>query len=130
MARRASSGVNLKAVLIGIVIVVLLIVGGYLVLNRKDSFDAPELNFLEFERNSRSLAGNRYQITGTLIERHIEPEGQIVVVELGDKSNPKPLPIIVPPDFKGGNLNLQAQYSFLIEFDTKGVPVAIDVKQL
>jgi hypothetical protein len=130
MARRASSGVNLKAVLIGIGIFVLLLGGGYFVLNRKDSFDAPELNFVEFERNSRSLSGNRYKVTGTLVERHIVPEGQMVILHLGDQSSPKPLPIIVPPDFKGGNLNLQADYSFLIEFDTQGVPVAIDVKQL
>jgi len=131
MPRRASSGVNLQAILIGIGIFALLLGGGYFVLNTKSSaFDAPELNIEEALANSRSLSGNRYQTTGKLIDRRIEPQGQLVVIQMGEQSNTKHLPIIIPPDFKGGNLNLQADYTFLIEFNTKGVAVAMDVKQL
>ena len=130
MPRRASSGVNLQAVLIGIGVLALLLGGGYYVLNRKDTFTAPDLDYVEFESNSRSLAGNKYKVSGTLIDRRIETAGQVVVVELGDKSNPQPLPIIIPAGFKGGNLTKQSQYSFPIEFDVKGMAVAIDVKQL
>ena len=131
MARRASSGVNLQAVLIGVGILVLLLGGGYFVLNSKSSaFDAPELDIEQALGNSRSLSGNKYQTTGKLTDRRIEPEGQVVTIQLGEQSNPKFLPIIIPPDFRGGNLNLQADYTFLIEFNTSGVAVALDVKQL
>ena len=49
---------------------------------------------------------------------------------MGEESNPKPLSIIIPDGFKKGNLVLQTIYTFLIEFNTNGVAVAQDVKQL
>lgn len=131
MARRASSGVNLQAVLIGIGILALLLGAGYFVLNQKSSgFDDPVLDIEQALANSRSLSGNRYQASGKLVERYIETNGQIVMLEMGEKSNPKHLPILIPEEFRGGNLNLQADYTFQIEFNTKGVAVALDVKQL
>lgn len=131
MARRASSGVNIQALAIGIGILALVLGGGYFVLNPNSSdFDAPELDVEIAIANSRSLAGNKYKTTGTLYKRHIEPEGQVIILQTGEQTNPKFLPIIIPADFKAGNLSLQSKYTFLIEFDTKGVAVAIDVKQL
>lgn len=130
MARRASSGVNIKAVLIGVGILTLILGIGYFVLNRRDGFTAPELNFVEYEDSSRSLSGNQYQVSGTLIHRHVESSGQIVVLDLGDKTNSQPLPIIIPQDFQGVNLTPKASYLFLIEFNTSGVAVALEIKQL
>ena len=131
MARRASSGVNLQAVLIGIGILAPVPGGGYFVLNQKSAgFDDPELVFEQFQANSKSLSGNLYQAKGKLTERFIETNGQIVVLEMGDKADSKPLPILIPEGFSGGNLNLQAEYVFRIEFNTQGVAVALDVKQL
>jgi hypothetical protein len=80
--------------------------------------------------NSRSLSGNRYQVTGKLIDRNIESNGQIITIQLGEETNPKFLPIMIPEGFKNGNLNQQAQYTFLIQFNTVGLAVAEDVKQL
>ena len=128
MARRASSGVNLQAVLIGVGILALVLGAGYFILT--SGFDDPQLDIEQALANSRSLSGNRYQATGKLVERYIETNGQIVILEMGEKSNPKHLPILIPQEFKGGNLNLQADYTFRIEFDTKGIAVALDVKQL
>ena len=131
MARRASSGVNTQALIIGAVILLLVLGGGYWFLNRKPSgFDAPELDIEQALGNSRSLSGNRYQVTGKLIDRKIELNGQIVTIQLGEETNPKFLPIMIPEDFQGGNLNQQAEYTFLIEFNTVGLAVAEDVKQL
>ena len=45
MARRASSGVNTGALIIGAIVFILILGGGYWFLNRKPSgFDAPELD--------------------------------------------------------------------------------------
>ena len=131
MARRASSGVNTGALIIGAIVFILILGGGYWFLNRKTSgFDAPELDIEQALSNSRSLSGNRYQVTGKLIDRNIESNGQIITIQLGEETNPKFLPIMIPEGFKNGNLNQQAQYTFLIQFNTVGLAVAEDVKQL
>ncbi|MBT6398888.1 MAG: hypothetical protein HOK04_03765 [Verrucomicrobia bacterium] len=131
MARRASSGVNTGALIIGAIVFILILGGGYWFLNREPSgFDAPELDIEQALSNSRSLSGNRYQVTGKLIDRNIESNGQIITIQLGEETNPKFLPIMIPEGFKNGNLNQQAQYTFLIQFNTVGLAVAEDVKQL
>ena len=131
MARRASSGVNTGALIIGAIVFILILGGGYWFLNREQSgFDAPELDIEQALSNSRSLSGNRYQVTGKLIDRNIESNGQIITIQLGEETNPKFLPIMIPEGFKNGNLNQQAQYTFLIQFNTVGLAVAEDVKQL
>ena len=131
MARRASSGVNSQALIIGAILLALVLGAGYWFVNQKPSgFDAPELDIEQALSNSRSLSGNRYQVTGKLTHRYIESNGQIITIQLGEETNPKFLPIKIPDGFKGGNLNLQADYTFLIEFNTVGLAVAEDVKQL
>ena len=42
----------------------------------------------------------------------------------------KILPILLGKDFQSGNLSLQEQYSFLIQFNNDGVAVALEVKQM
>jgi hypothetical protein len=131
MARRASSGVNTGALIIGAIVFILILGGGYWFLNREPSgFDAPELDIEQALSNSRSLSGNRYQVTGKLIDRNIESNGQIITIQLGEETNPKFLPIMIPEGFKNGNLNQHARYTFLIQFNTVGLAVAEDVKQL
>lgn len=131
MARRASSGVNPQALLIGAVLFILVLGGGYWFLNRSPSaFDAPVLDLQRDIDHLQSLSGNKYQITGQLIDRRIEASGSIVTLRLGENTATRHLSILVPSDFKGGNLNLQDEYTFLVQFNTKGLAVALDVKQL
>ena len=131
MARRASSGVNVQALLIGALILVVVLGGGYWFLNRKPSgFDAPVLDATSFRINGRSLSGNQNQVTGVLIDRQIRASSQIITLEVEEDGNPVHVPIIIPEDFKAGNLNQKDTYTFLIEFNTDGVPVALDVTQL
>ena len=131
MARRASSGVNAQTLIIGAVVFILVLGGGYWFLNRKPSgFDAPPLSIEQALENSRSLSGNKYQVTGKLSDRRIETTGSVVTLQIGESTSVRFLPILVPADFSGGNLNLQDEYTFLIEFNTDGLAVALDVKQL
>ncbi len=84
MARRASSGVNTQGLLIGALILVVVLGGAYWVLNRSPSaFDAKPVNVTQAQENGRSLAGNQYSVSGTLIDRKIRSEvGQIVAQRL------------------------------------------------
>jgi hypothetical protein len=130
MARRASSGVNTQALLIGALILIVVLGGGYWFINRKPpGFDAPVLDAISFRTNGRSLAGNKNQVTGVLIAREIRASSQIVTLEVEEDGNPVHVPIIIPEGFKAGNLNQKDTYTFLIEFNTDGVPVALDVTQ-
>jgi hypothetical protein len=127
MARRASSGVNTQALLIGAAVLALVLGGGFWFINRQPTgFDAPLVDISRDIDNFKSLAGNENSVTGVLVDRQISSTGQIATLRIdGDHF----LPIIIPDGFKGGNLNLQDQYTFLVKFNTDGVAVAQDVTQ-
>lgn len=128
MARRASSGVNSQALLAGGAILAAVLGGGYWFLNRTPSgFDEPEFDIVRDVDHQKSQAGNTNSVTGLLIDRQITPNGQLATLKIGKDHF---LSIIIPSDFKGGNLNLQSEYIFKIEFNTDGVAVAKDVKPL
>ncbi len=128
MARRASSGVNTKALLSGAGALVLLLGGAFWFINRDTSgFDAPPLSISREIDQYRSLAGNTNTITGILHKRPpTKNAGQMATLKDSENNY---IFIIIPEDFKGGNLNLQDEYTFLVKFNTDGVPVALDVTQ-
>ncbi|MGJ8695447.1 MAG: hypothetical protein ACSHYF_03965 [Verrucomicrobiaceae bacterium] len=131
MARRASSGVNTQGLLIGAVILIVVLGGGYWFLNRTPAaFDAKPVNVSHAQENGRSLAGNEYSVTGKIIDRKIEDNGQIVALEVEEDGILRILPIMLEPDFQAGNLSLQENYAFLIQFNNDGVAVALEVKQM
>ena len=128
MARRASSGVNPQALLIGAALIILVLGGGYWFINRSSAgFDAPPLDLTRDVDSLKSLAGNKNSVTGTLIDRRIIDEGQMAIVKAEGGHS---LAIKIPDNFKGGNLNLQHEYTFLVEFNNDGIAVALDVNQL
>jgi len=127
MARRASSGVNTQALLIGAAVLALVLGGGYWFINRAPAgFDAPLLDVPNEIDQFSSLAGNENVITGILHDRPTYANGQVVALKTEDDEF---LVIIIPSDLKTGNLNLQDKYTFTVKFNTKGVAVAQDVKQ-
>jgi hypothetical protein len=131
MARRASSGVNTQGLLIGAVILIIVLGGGYWFVNRETSvFSDPILNVSHAQENGKSLSGNIVQVEGTLIDRRIEDSGQIVTLEVNHNGQARFLPIILEDDFTAGNLNLKQEYAFRIQFNKDGVAVALEMKQL
>ncbi|MGC6426025.1 MAG: hypothetical protein ACON5H_03395 [Akkermansiaceae bacterium] len=131
MARRASSGVNTQGLLIGAVILIIVLGGGYWFLNQKPSaFDEPLVSVRDAQSNGRSLAGNTYQVIGKLVDRKIEDSGQIVALEVQENDSVRILPVMLGSDFQSGNLSLQQEYAFLVQFNNDGVAVAIEMKQL
>lgn len=131
MARRASSGVNTQGLLIGALILILVLGGGYWFLNRAPSaFDAALLPAQDAQSNGRSLSGNKYQVTGKLVDRKIEDSGQIIALEVSESNAVRIIPIMLGSDFQSGNLSLQQEYAFLVQFNNDGVAVALEMKQL
>ena len=127
MARRASSGVNTQALLIGAGVFALVLGGGYWFVNRAPAgFDAPPLDFVRDSDHFRSLAGNENSVTGTLYKRPTSSNGQMATLNIKDNQY---IFILIPPDFKTGNLNLHDKYTFLVKFNSDGIAVAQDVKQ-
>lgn len=131
MARRASSGVNTQGLIIGAVILILALAGAYWFLNKKPSaFEEPMVSVRDAQENGRSLAGNTYQVIGKLVDRRIEDAGQIVALEVQENDSVRILPVMLGSDFQSGNLSLQQQYAFLVQFNNDGVAVALEMKQL
>lgn len=131
MARRASSGVNTQGLIIGAVIFILALAGAYWFLNKKPSaFEEPMVSVRDAQENGRSLAGNTYQVIGKLVDRRIEDAGQIVALEVQENDSVRILPVMLGSDFQSGNLSLQQQYAFLVQFNNDGVAVALEMKQL
>ena len=131
MARRASSGVNTQGLLIGALILLIVLGGAYWFINRAPAgFDATPVNISHAQDNGRSLAGNSYSVTGTLIDRITKDEGQLVALKVEENGIMKILPVMLGKDFQSGNLSLQEQYSFLIQFNNEGVAVALEMKQM
>lgn len=131
MARRASSGVNTQGLLIGAVILIFALGGGYWFINKKPkAFDAPTLAVQDAQSNGKSLAGNKYQVSGKLVNRMIEDIGQIIALEVTENNSIRVLPIMLGSDFQSGNLSMQQQYAFLVQFNNEGVAVALEMKPL
>ncbi len=131
MARRASSGVNAQALLMGALILILVIGGGYWFLNRKpEGFQAETVNVTQYRQNQNALVGNEVQATGTLIDRRNEGNAQMIALKVEENGSATFLPILVPSDLNKVNLNLNQDYSFLLRFNSDGLAVASDVKAL
>ncbi len=130
MARRASSGVNSQALLVG-VIIILILSGGYWFLNREpEGFKAETVNVGHYMENQNALVGNEVQASGTLIDRLNEGNNQMITLKIEEQGKSRFLPILIPSDLKKINFNLQQDYSFLIRFNSDGLAVAYDVKAL
>ncbi len=131
MARRASSGVNSKALFSGALVLLLALGGGYWFLNRQpEGFQAAALNVSQYLENQKAFVGNENQVTGILEARHNEGDQLMVILKIEENNKTSFLPIEVPSELNKVNLNLQQEYSFLFRFDNDGIAIASDVKAL
>lgn len=133
MARRASSGINTKALLTGALILIVLIAAGFFFFGRKkESFGkADPLIMSEFLAGSKMLAGNEYRVDGKVNDNRVSANGQIVVLEVESNGKTDYLPVLIGEKAKSKGVNFVRgqEYAFLIRFDTDGVPEAIDVQR-
>lgn len=109
MARRARKGVETSQIII-IAVVVLAIAGVAVLLagRSKDTFAGlNDLPVNEYMNNANSLSGNIYKLTGTVSvkERYTANNGQMIFVEVETPSGPADLPLYVPVELYGTNID-------------------------
>ncbi len=131
MARRASSGINLPALMGGLLLFILLAAAAYFFLGRKKtSFESADpLSVIEFEAGSKMLAGGVFRAEGTIEDNRVSGSGQVVILKIEEPGHTGFLPIIVTREAKSKGVNLLRgqKYTFLVEIDTDGVAKAQDI---
>ncbi|MFT4550909.1 MAG: hypothetical protein ACI8XO_005022 [Verrucomicrobiales bacterium] len=125
MARRARKGVESAQIIIIVVVVIALAAAAYFVTNRsKDPFAG--LNPLpvgEYMNNANSLSGNVYRLSGTVSvkERYTENSGQMIYVEVQTPTGPLDIPVIVPVELYGTNIDRGDAIESKVEVRTRGI---------
>lgn len=132
MARRASSSTSpLLIVSIILAVVAIVVAGKFLLSGKSESFgDVSRLSVQDLLENGNSLRGNEYVIEGKIDEklRWTPANGQVVSLRVD--TNKEIIPIRIPDEFKNLNIEREQRYTFKIQFEQGGIPVATAVKRL
>ena len=137
MSCRSRSSSNDKSNITTYIIVALAVIGalvvGKLVLdNRAEHFsDLNEFPVADLKGGGTSLSGNIYKITGEIIERrNLDGDSGLLlsVVSTVDDKRSSPIPVFVPKDVEKINLERNHSYTFKVEINREGLPVAMDIK--
>ncbi|MCB1277149.1 hypothetical protein [Prosthecobacter sp.] len=115
MPRRAQSGVR-PAHWLGLIAIIAVIGGGgYTLMNRTTDpmTGVTELSANEFMENATALSGNEYKVEGIVDDRldnWRSADGRLFSVQLSDGSGNTFVPVWVPPDYKGSNIQRGQRY--------------------
>lgn len=130
--RKKSSSHNLPTI-VGSVIAVALIGGGFLFIKNKNTpKKSPVLPIERYVVAANSYRGNTYQVSGEVFEiaRHDPSIGKqvFVSVDTGDDPYPADLPkdigILIPTEVKGPNIETKQSYEFIVEVKDRGTLIA------
>ena len=137
MARRSKSKSNSKShlavyLIIGVAVIGALVAGKFILGKRAQHFtDLSELSISDFQAGATSLSGNEYRVTGkvTQKEKWTPDQGQLigVSVDQGEKGQGN-IPIFVPEGIDKINLTRGQSYTFKVEINREGLPVALEIK--
>lgn len=137
MARRSRTTSNKKSnlavyIIVGIAVLGALVAGKFILDKRSQHFSGlSELSIADLKDNANSLSGNEYRVTGEISEKikWTSDRGQIVSLALDQGEKGKgTIPIIVPAGIDKVNLERGHSYTFKVEINREGLPVALDVK--
>ena len=137
MARRSRSKTNTKnnmAVYIIVAVAVLgALVAGKLILDKRSQHfsNVDELSIKDFQNNANSMSGSTYRVSGKIVEKlkWTSDNGQLISIssdQTGGKSGM--IGIMVPSGVDKINLEKGQSYTFKVEIDREGLPVALDLK--
>ncbi len=137
MARRSKSKSNSKShlvvyLIIGVAVIGALVAGKFILGKRAQHFaDLSELSISDFQAGATSLSGNKYRVTGKITqkEKWTPDQGQLigVSVDQGEKGKGN-IPIFVPAGIDKTNLTRGQSYTFKVEINREGLPVALEIK--
>jgi hypothetical protein len=127
MARRAQSSISTTHLLGIVLILAVLGGGGYLLLNRTTDpmTGVTELLASEFLDNATALSGNIYKVEGIVDDRldtgWRQPDGRLFSIQISDGSGSTFLPVWVPPDYEGANIQRGQRYTFKVRVQENGI---------
>lgn len=129
MARRASSGPNLTAIIgIAAFLIVAFFGARFLMKGKQGKISgATPLSIAEFLENGNSLRGNEYLVQGTVDQRFPRDNGQLVSLLVNDTEDI--IGIEVPSSFNNLNIERQQKLSIKVRFRDGGVPVATQIER-
>ena len=117
MARRSrkkqSKSANLLPIIIGSLCALGVLAGGYAIVTRERSSNATELNATTYTTSPESLRGSTFSIKAEVIRQLHYEEGVVKVVYVN--YNNEPIPVVIPADVKGPNINTQQEYTFIVK---------------
>jgi len=135
MARRSKSKskANFTAYIIIAVAVIAALFVGKLYLNKRSEHFAgtSELPISDYKQNPNSFSGNTYRVTGKITERlkYTPDEGQLVSLFVDQSSQGKGnIAIRIPADKASVNLERGQSYTFKVDINREGLPVALAIK--
>lgn len=117
MARRTrkkqSTSSNLLPIIIGVFCALGLLAGGYFIITREKSSNATELNAETYTNSPESVRGSSFSVKAEVIKKLYYEEGVTQVVHV--IYNNEHIPIEIPADVKGPNINTQQEYTFIVK---------------
>ncbi|MGV3662986.1 MAG: hypothetical protein ACO1TE_22570 [Prosthecobacter sp.] len=126
MPRRAQSGVR-PAHWLGLIIILAVIGGGgYALMHRATDpmTGVTELNADEFLENATALGDNIYKVEGIVddrLDKWRSTDGRLFSVQISDGSGSTFVPVWVPPDYQGANIQRGQRYVFKVRVQENGV---------
>ena len=113
-------------------LIAVLILGKFILDKRAQHFsNLAELSVAELKKSGTSLSGNEYRINGEIAERMILAGDRGLLISLqpeADSSESGPVPVHVPPGVDQINLERGHRYTFKVEVNREGLPIALDIK--
>lgn len=127
MPRRAQSGVR-PAHWLGLLAILAVIGGGgFALMNRATDpmTGITELSTNEFLENATALSGNIYKIEGIVddrLDKWRSADGRLFSVQISDGSGTGTfVPVWVPPDYQGANIQRGQRYALKVRVQENGV---------
>jgi hypothetical protein len=126
MSRRAQSGVRPTHWLGLIAILAVVGGGGFALMNRTidPMTGLTDLSAAEFMENATALSGNEYKVEGVVDDRldnWRSTDGRLFSLKLSDGSDNTYVPVWVPPEYKGPNIQRMQRYIFKVHVLETGV---------
>lgn len=124
MPRRAQSGVR-PAHWLGLIAILAVVGGGgFALMNRSTDpmTGVTDLSAGEFMENATALSGNEYKVEGIVDDRldnWRSADGRLFSVQMTDDNTF--VPVWVPPDYKGANIQRGQRYVFKVRVLETGV---------
>ena len=137
MSRRSKSNSNKKNQLttyaIAFVLTIIILAAGkaYLSSQAKHFASLNDISIADIQENGTSLSGNKYRIKGEISERMILSNQRGLLVSIisdveGKESGT--IPVHIPPGIDRINIERGHSYTFKIEVNREGLPVAMDIQ--